>query len=131
MLGGCRLLTDGAIKEIARYCGHSLRKLELERCQNITNEAVYEIFSLCASLEVLSLENCTQLTDHTFDGLDKTVTVLRELKLNNCSGITDVGVVKIAESCRFLQVLEMKYCNRVSVELTQTLPFPSGCKVCF
>jgi Ca2+-binding EF-hand superfamily protein len=62
-LAGCPRVGDGALIAIGTGpAGHSLRKLNLFKCKNITDKGIREL-STCTKLEELNIRTCINVTD--------------------------------------------------------------------
>lgn len=135
IIGGCRNISDEAIKMLAAACNVNLKVLRMDWCLNLCDSSLNRILSQCRSLEVLDVGCCDEVTDAAFQGLDGGgfELALKILKVSNCTKITVEGIGMLLKSCKSLEYLDVRSCPHVTKAGCDEagLHFPSCCKVNF
>ncbi|XP_062437641.1 F-box and leucine-rich repeat protein 13 isoform X3 [Rhea pennata] len=111
---GNNRITDLSFKLMSKYCPY-IRHIHMADCQKITDAGLKMIAPLKYIL-VLNLADCIRVGD---GGIKPFVegssgATLRELNLTNCIQVTDASVAKIAQRCRNLTYLNLRYCENVT-----------------
>ncbi|XP_059633301.1 uncharacterized protein LOC132276066 [Cornus florida] len=135
IIGGCRDVSDEPIKSLAAACNHTLKKLRMDWCLNVSDSSLNCILSQCRNLEVLDIGCCEEVTDAAFHGLSNGgfELGLKVLKASNCPKITVVGIGMLLELCNYLEYLDVRSCPHVTKAGCDEagLQFPEYCKVNF
>eukprot|EP00252_Welwitschia_mirabilis_P001693 TRINITY_DN11609_c0_g1_i1.p1 TRINITY_DN11609_c0_g1~~TRINITY_DN11609_c0_g1_i1.p1 ORF type:complete len:415 (-),score=45.20 TRINITY_DN11609_c0_g1_i1:223-1467(-) len=135
MIGGCRHVTDFGIQTLVSVCGPALRNLQLEWCQQISDNAVGLVLTHCPQLENLNIACCDKITDTAFSCLrdGQYGSCLKYLKVSNCAGISVGGIALIAEFCHSLQFLDVRYSPQITEEDVNgaAINFRDNCKVVY
>jgi F-box/leucine-rich repeat protein 2/20 len=135
VIGGCRDISDEAIKHLAFACKSSMKNLRMDWCLNISDLSLSCILSQCGSLEALDIGCCEEVTDVTFQNLlnDTTELGLKVLKVSNCPKITVLGITMLLKKCSSLEYLDVRACPHISKAGCEAagLKFPEYCKVNF
>mmetsp|Transcript_14081 Transcript_14081/g.16360 ORF Transcript_14081/g.16360 Transcript_14081/m.16360 type:complete len:409 (-) Transcript_14081:83-1309(-) len=142
VISRCRQVTNVGIKNVANYCGHSLKILDISSCTRVTDVALEAISKRCVKVTLLNLSSCHSVTTAGVVRLIHSCKQLEHLNVSGCpevSGIThpedpssikdlklqivnlswcpavnDVSVLHIAECCPNLRHLNLVLCRRVS-----------------
>lgn len=135
IIGGCRDISDESVRSLAyAACNHTLKRLRMDWCTNISDSSVKCILSQCTNLEALDIGCCEEVKDAAFHGLDGKLGLrLRILKVSNCSQITVAGIGLLLELCSSLEYLDVRSCPHITEALCNEfgLQFPSCCRVNF
>ncbi|KAM7261912.1 hypothetical protein ACFE04_020989 [Oxalis oulophora] len=135
VIGGCRDISDEAIKELASACKSCLKYLRMDWCLNISDLSLSCILSQCGSLEALDIGCCEEVTDVAFQNLltDTNELGLKVLKVSNCPKITVLGITVLLEKCSSLEYLDVRACPHITKAGCEAagLKFPECCKVNF
>mmetsp|Transcript_29445 Transcript_29445/g.68813 ORF Transcript_29445/g.68813 Transcript_29445/m.68813 type:complete len:325 (+) Transcript_29445:79-1053(+) len=101
-------VTDEALRVLSGST--RLTSLNLNACQDYTDQGLAELAKTCTGLTTLNLYWNVNIGD---DGVSKIVHAnpsLTSLNLSGCKGITDLGASKVAHSCRKLVHLDLTRC---------------------
>jgi Ca2+-binding EF-hand superfamily protein len=122
-LSGCTLLTDRGVAALAcGAAGVALEWLALDRCVNVTDEAVAVCLDRCAALESASFRFNPNVRGDGFlslpDAQSQVLLVvhrrLAALRLGGCSALSDESVRWAAESLLCLERLDLSGCGAVT-----------------
>lgn len=137
-LSKCTKITDISLKCFSNF--KSLSYLSLLNCSEITDKGM-QFISMLTSLRHLDLSNCNLITNNGLNSISD-LRGLRYLILRNCSRISDLSVIPnftslcklILSECNItdeevkklsnlvkLEVLDVKGCNGVSVDILSSL----------
>lgn len=135
ILGGCRDITNDAIKSLARSCQRSLKNLGMDWCLNIGDSSISYVLCHCENLEALDIGCCDEVSDAAFAGLSSkdVIRPFKVLKMSNCPKITVVGISAVVASCKNLEYLDVRSCPHVTKVVCDEagVQFPGNCKVNF
>ena len=67
-LSDCRAVTDRVVVALAGALDHSLRRLYLSECSELSSWSLALLLQCCESLQVLNIAKCTRVDDTTFCG---------------------------------------------------------------
>ena len=99
---------------VARLCA-TLRELDLEGVELVTDTALHAIAESLPALERLSLKGCIQLSDEAVGALAANCRGLSHLSLNKVPGVSDVALLALKTHCAdALRVLDLSGCRGVS-----------------
>lgn len=123
-------ISDLSLARLAHTYGHSLQRINLEWCSNITDEGVKILAEQCCVLMELSLQACKSLSDESVRSIGKSCSHLIKLDLSWCCDITDSGIMELTPSkqamCSHLQSLCVKWTQMTGESLglagLQSLP---------
>eukprot|EP01087_Luapelamoeba_hula_P000480 TRINITY_DN10359_c0_g1_i1.p1 TRINITY_DN10359_c0_g1~~TRINITY_DN10359_c0_g1_i1.p1 ORF type:complete len:416 (-),score=49.26 TRINITY_DN10359_c0_g1_i1:217-1464(-) len=105
----CLLLTQLAIDAICQNCDN-LRYLNVDRCANISEDALWRLVKRQTSLEYISCEWCWALSDTMIAYLGRHSHKLRTLNLNSCKNISEISPLRNITS---LRSLSLSFCNAI------------------
>jgi F-box/leucine-rich repeat protein 2/20 len=133
----CHVISDRGLTHISKL--EKLQNLNLESCEQITNQGIEVISSSCRDLQNLNLKYCRSVSDSgiltisqgcrllkrlnlnylpitnaALEYLGKGCPHLVELSLKYCRNITDSGVSTLANSCHELKSLTLSYCHQIT-----------------
>lgn len=110
---GCKLLSNRAIKGLARSCSH-LRTLNLNKC-DFSDDALATLGAHCQTLATLDLSYCEKVTDAGIGYLAKGIgNKLQELILFRCRAVADASLQSLSKYCSELRHLDVTMCKRVT-----------------
>lgn len=111
----CVGINDSVIRAISnqRYA-YSLQSLFIDRCRDITDDSLIELFSKSKELRTLSLQSL-KITDKCIECLCDGGTKLVSVNLNFCDGITDSSLTALSK-CTNLEEILLSSCSRVTDE---------------
>ena len=81
----------------------------MDQCRQITSKCLHYIANNCPNLRFISVEYDTGVGDEGITELVQKCPLLEKVHLNSC-GITQVAAHSIAQYCRNITVLDMRYC---------------------
>ncbi|XP_028787584.1 F-box/LRR-repeat protein 2-like [Neltuma alba] len=134
IIGGCRDVSDDAIKSLATSGRRNLKNLRMDWCLNISDSSLSCILNQCRSLEALDIGCCEEVTDAAFHlSSEEAALNLKVLKVNNCPKITVAGIGILLGKCNYLEYLDVRSCPHVTKAGCDEagLHFPECCKVNF
>ncbi|XP_054808404.1 uncharacterized protein LOC129310556 isoform X2 [Prosopis cineraria] len=135
IIGGCRDVSDDAMKSLAASGRRNLKNLRMDWCLNISDSSLSCILNQCRSLEALDIGCCEEVTDAAFQLIssEEAALNLKVLKVNNCPKITVVGIGILLGKCSYLEYLDVRSCPHVTKAGCDEagLHFPECCKVNF
>jgi hypothetical protein len=108
----CDNITDEALKHIAQHCP-ILRSLDLRDCKNVTDKGLTVLATQCHSMTHLVLDRCC-VTDAGVVVLAQHCGAMVCLDLKDCTGVTDVGVAALAKGCNALVSVNLMRCTGVT-----------------
>lgn len=113
-LSGLCGIRDAALLPLLESC-ESLVKVNLSDCGNLTDKVIVALAELHgATLELLNLEGCKKVTDASLVAIADSCLFLNDLDVSKCS-ITDSGVAALSNGVHLnLQVLSLSGCSMVS-----------------
>jgi len=114
-LSGVCGLTDSSLLPLLESCEGKLVKVNLSGCVNLTDESVSALARLHGgTLELLNIEGCKKVTDAALVAIADSCVFLNDLDVSKCS-ITDSGIAALAggEFVNF-QILSLSGCSMVS-----------------
>ncbi len=91
-----------------------LVNLEMQRCPNITNEALKEMSETHPALQSLTITNNNQITDVGINFITTGCALIRSLCFIRCEKITDLGLGFIGKNCPELLLLLCRGSSEVS-----------------
>nr|XP_033815510.1 dynein regulatory complex subunit 6 isoform X2 [Geotrypetes seraphini] len=111
---GNNWITDSSFKSFSKQCLH-LSHIYVADCQKITDHGLKALASM-KNILVLNVADCIRISDpgvrHFLEG--SSGPKIRELNLTNCVRISDVSLLRIAQRCRSLTYLSLRYCENVT-----------------
>ncbi|CAI8601720.1 unnamed protein product [Vicia faba] len=135
IIGGCRDVSNAAIKFLATARRNNLRNLRMDWCLNISDSSLSCILSQCRNLEALDIGCCEEVTDTAFQHIssEEPGLSLKILKVSNCPKITVVGIGILVSKCSYLEYLDVRSCPHITkAGLDEAgFHFPGGCKINF
>ncbi|XP_058774937.1 EIN3-binding F-box protein 1-like [Vicia villosa] len=135
IIGGCRDVSNDAIKFLATARRNNLRNLRMDWCLNISDSSLSCILSQCRNLEALDIGCCEEVTDTAFHHIssEEPGLSLKILKASNCPKITVVGMGILASKCSYLEYLDVRSCPHITkAGLDEAgFHFPDSCKINF
>ncbi|KAK2459012.1 F-box/LRR-repeat protein [Trifolium repens] len=135
IIGGCRDVSDNAMKSLATACRNNLKNLRMDWCLNISDSSLSCILSQCRNLEALDIGCCGEVTDTTFHLIsnEEPGLSLKILKVSNCPKITVVGIGILLGKCSYLEYLDVRSCPHITkAGLDEAgFHFPDFCKINF
>eukprot|EP01089_Gocevia_fonbrunei_P018806 TRINITY_DN6465_c0_g2_i1.p1 TRINITY_DN6465_c0_g2~~TRINITY_DN6465_c0_g2_i1.p1 ORF type:complete len:1068 (-),score=208.00 TRINITY_DN6465_c0_g2_i1:85-3288(-) len=102
-LMACDDVTDEGILELHRNKNYKLKRLILDKCQQVTDKSISTLVEITRDLRKLHLSGCRKITDLTLCKLAACCPVLEDLDLSSCEDITDSGLQQISLGCLNLQ----------------------------
>jgi bacterioferritin-associated ferredoxin len=108
--------TDEDVLQFLQVNGHKVRSITLNKCTNITDNALRHIAKACPLLRKLSMGECTGVTDEGFKALAEHCRSIATFWLIGCTGVTDEGIKAMAEHCRSIATLQLEGCTGVTDE---------------
>lgn len=121
-LSGCVKLTDNAVAAIISFCP-SLEQLNLEGCCAVTDEGIGLLGQACHALRELYIGKCTISDKGILELVASRGPFLRTLSLTGCAYITDRCLVDIEDCCSVLEALNLKGCNKISMNKLQEFEY--------
>ncbi|XXG51972.1 hypothetical protein AAC387_Pa03g0410 [Persea americana] len=138
------------VSELGKNC--KIRSLKLRHNENLRDETLERIGTLCPELSSLDVSRCWSITGVGIGGIGKHCTKITELRIDRCrkvrnlgsdlqfsklevlmasaSGIEDEGLEMIGRGCQRLRILDVNGCLEVTEKgLRQLLESDSSCKV--
>eukprot|EP00268_Persea_americana_P034521 TRINITY_DN3415_c0_g1_i13.p1 TRINITY_DN3415_c0_g1~~TRINITY_DN3415_c0_g1_i13.p1 ORF type:complete len:578 (+),score=80.25 TRINITY_DN3415_c0_g1_i13:522-2255(+) len=138
------------VSELGKNC--KIRSLKLRHNENLRDETLERIGTLCPELSSLDVSRCWSITGVGIGGIGKHCTKITELRIDGCrkvrnlgsdlqfsklevlmasaSGIEDEGLEMIGRGCQRLRILDVNGCLGVTEKgLRQLLESDSSCKV--
>ncbi|KAJ1485118.1 hypothetical protein T484DRAFT_1946153 [Baffinella frigidus] len=106
--------------------GRNLRSLNLNACQEYTDEGLLSIAKGCTSLTSLSLYWNVKITDESVSQVCAANTSLTTLRLSGCKHVGDQTGVMIATKCRNLTSLDLTRCPDLTCETLEALAAHNG-----
>ncbi|KAF9205652.1 F-box and leucine-rich repeat protein 4, partial [Haplosporangium sp. Z 27] len=106
-----QFLTSKALIRIAESC-KKIEQLEFHFCLCLQSEGFQSIFKAFSNLRSLNL-GPSEVFDDDIALLAAHCPKLELLKLPFCSNITQTSILKITQSCRDLQHLDISWCDKV------------------
>ncbi|OIV91255.1 hypothetical protein TanjilG_30477 [Lupinus angustifolius] len=135
IIGGCKDVSNDAIRSLATACSSNLKNLRMDWCRNISDSSLSCIFSQCRNLEALDIGCCEEVTDAAFQLIsnEEPGLSLKFLKVSNCPKITVAGIGILASKCSYLEYLDVRSCPHITkAGLDEAgFHFPECCKVNF
>ncbi|KAI4313207.1 hypothetical protein L6164_026203 [Bauhinia variegata] len=137
IIGGCRDISDDAIRSLATSSISNLKNLRMDWCLNLSNTSLNCILSQCRNLEALDIGCCEEVSDAAFHlmsaSLEEAALSLKILKVSNCPKITVVGIGILLDKCKHLEYLDVRSCPHITMAGCNEagLHFPECCKVNF
>ncbi|MED6179791.1 hypothetical protein PIB30_004435 [Stylosanthes scabra] len=135
IIGGCRDVSNDAIKSLAAACSSSLKNLRMDWCLNLSDSSLSCILSQCRNLEALDIGCCEEVSDAAFQVIssEEPGLGLKILKVSNCPKITVAGIGILVGKCSYLEYLDVRSCPHITKALLDEagLHFPECCKVNF
>ncbi|KAK6169962.1 hypothetical protein SNE40_018472 [Patella caerulea] len=129
------LVTDENIEMVVHK---RLKTLELNLCENITDNGLYKLKKVCPYLCKIDL-NCTAteirsaITSEGITSLAQSCPHLQIVFLRKCDNITDDGVIALTTNCRHLQHLNLRGCTQLTdrsmITIADNLSFLSSLNV--
>mmetsp|Transcript_21935 Transcript_21935/g.42628 ORF Transcript_21935/g.42628 Transcript_21935/m.42628 type:complete len:326 (-) Transcript_21935:317-1294(-) len=114
-LNACQDYTDEGLADLSRTCT-SLRTLSLYWNVNIGDEGVTKITAANSSLTSLNLSGCKGLTDLGAAKVAHSCPKLTQLDLTRCPALTNPGLVELAKRCTQLVELRFYACGYIGNE---------------
>jgi hypothetical protein len=102
----------GVTGEFLKCCPRDVKRLNLDRCSDITARSLEEFATIGdrSQLIDLNLSGNGNVTDGSMASIARGSENLRVLYVSGCAGVTDEGVEAIASTCKELQILELSGC---------------------
>lgn len=134
----CKAVTDRTLAEIAKHCKEleslrlaqcygvsddgathiarigSLRTLDLEECNRVSDRGIGAVARGCPKLTALSVANCTRLSGGSLLALAKYCKGLEEINLCFCSEIQDNPVATLVQGCSKLRRIALGHCDKLT-----------------
>ena len=85
----------------------------MDQCRSLTNETLFSIAQNCPMLRCISIEYNNKVEDEGVHELVQRCPLLEKLHLNSC-GITSQAALSIAQCCRNIAVLDLRYCSSLT-----------------
>ncbi|XP_078448568.1 RNI-like superfamily protein [Wolffia australiana] len=132
VLGGCRRISEAALKALVAACCSSIRILKMDWCPGVGDSLVSSVLAKCRRLERLDVSCCDRVTDVGFGGLGFR-SELRVFRASGCPRITVSGLGQLLGFSPCMELIDVSACPHVTKEdcMHAGLEFPSGCKVNF
>ncbi|XP_023639164.1 F-box protein At3g58530 [Capsella rubella] len=92
----------------------SLKSLNLNGCQKISDSGIEDITSICPKLKVFSIYWNVRVTDAGIKHLVKNCRHIIDLNLSGCKSLTDKSMELVAESYQELQSLNITRCVKIA-----------------
>eukprot|EP00808_Paulinella_micropora_P023986 g29775.t1 len=112
-LSGTRLLTDKAVRTLARRCG-SLQHLDLTRAEKITGAALSAVSEHCPGLKSLVTYACANITDDGVRDVGLRCPGLEKVDFCGARLLSDNAVSLLLSHCTRLQSVSLQWCIRIS-----------------
>ncbi len=101
-------ITDDSVRALSMAT--ALRRLNLNACQDYTDDGLQALAKGCSSLTDLSLYWNVKIGDNGICAIVKQNTALTKLCLSGCKRLTDDGVVEVVKACTKLVSLDLTRC---------------------
>lgn len=109
-----RTLIDGAaLTGLASIENLKLDRLELVRCDQLTNDGIINLVAKQNMLTYLNLSESTRLTDYSLINICNNLSELKTLKLRRCRAISDAGIKEMFKLTK-LSCLDISECENVT-----------------
>ncbi|XP_071742248.1 EIN3-binding F-box protein 2-like [Rutidosis leptorrhynchoides] len=121
-LSGLCQITDSDLFPLLENCNVGLVKVNLSNCVNLTDKIVVDLARIHGgTLKSLNLEGGRNITDESLVAIAETCVFLNDLDVSKCS-ITDNGLSRLSEGIQIgLQVLSVSGCCKISNKSTPFL----------
>ncbi|XP_019157917.1 PREDICTED: EIN3-binding F-box protein 1-like [Ipomoea nil] len=121
-LSGLCGITDAPLLSLLETSKAGLAKVNLSGCLNLSDEVAFALARLHGqTLEVLNLDGCRKMTDASLVAVANSCTFLNDLDVSKCS-ITDSGVAALSRGVQInLQILSLSGCSMVSSKSVPSL----------
>ncbi|KAM7437175.1 F-box/LRR-repeat protein 17 [Porites harrisoni] len=107
----CRV-TDTGVKELCEGC-LQLEKLTMDQCRSLTSNSLLSVAQNCPNLTFISVEYNDKIGDDGVHELVHRCPLLERLHLNS-SGITSQTALFVAQCCRNIILLDLRYCSSLT-----------------
>ncbi|KAF3558367.1 hypothetical protein F2Q69_00014789 [Brassica cretica] len=94
----------------------SLKCLNLNGCQKISDGGIEAITSICPNLKAISIYWNVRVTDDCIRHLVNNCRTIIDLNLSGCKSITDKGMQLVAESYQDLESLNITRCVKITYD---------------
>ena len=108
----CRSLTSNSLLSVAQNCPN-LTFISVEYNDKIGDDGVHELVHRCPLLERLHL-NSSGITSQTALFVAQCCRNIILLDLRYCSSLTDDEVKEVVNGCPYLQILNLSLCSHVT-----------------
>lgn len=112
------LLDNDGLKSLLER-SHGLRRLDINRCQNITDEGFQSVATNCPILEELRIgasSNTTRISNETIQAICDRCPKLWRFSKKNCYYINDSNVLYLVKSCIYLKHMNLNHCKDLTNE---------------
>ncbi len=120
-VSGCAVFSDSHTERLAM--SGRLKILEIEQCENFSNQSLTSLVSHRVPLEELIIIDPGDLTEEHISALVRACPTLRCLCI---SGIENISIKPLTQHARQLSFLDVSYCSGVTadalIELAKALP---------
>lgn len=113
-------LSDVEVDFFSGCYGPSLRRINLSRCQLLTDNSLVSLANKCRTLRDVSFSG-TKVTDAGVIVLASASAHLQRLDLSDCAGVGDASMAVVADKCRRLERLSVENCQLVTDTALETL----------
>eukprot|EP00045_Choanoeca_perplexa_P011935 m.128104 g.128104 ORF g.128104 m.128104 type:complete len:339 (-) comp15820_c0_seq2:2445-3461(-) len=104
------------LKALTHHHQSSIRQLDLEKCDGVSDELIATIVMNCHSIERLNLADCRSITNNSLHTISRRCQSLLVLALRGCRLIDDEGLGHIALGCSKLEYLDIGFLTQVNGE---------------
>eukprot|EP00005_Dracoamoeba_jomungandri_P007975 CAMPEP_0174268018 /NCGR_PEP_ID=MMETSP0439-20130205/35846_1 /TAXON_ID=0 /ORGANISM="Stereomyxa ramosa, Strain Chinc5" /LENGTH=930 /DNA_ID=CAMNT_0015355923 /DNA_START=48 /DNA_END=2840 /DNA_ORIENTATION=+ len=110
-LDNCPLLTDRALKAIAKHCPNLL-ELSVSCCEELTDNGMLDLSTGCPNMEKLDVSELPNLTSRSLESISRFHS-LKTLSLAYSKELGNDTIELIIKGCRELTSLDLSYCNNI------------------
>lgn len=106
-------LSDVEVDFFSGCYGPSLRRINLNRCQSLTDSSLLSLANKCRALRDVSFSG-TKVTDAGVKVIASASPHLQRLDLGDCVGVGDASMAVVADKCRRLERVSVENCVLVT-----------------
>ena len=122
-LSACPQIGDLSCRTLSRFCGNTLTRLNLSKCNKITNTALnclicrsQQSAGPCRHLEFLDISYNKSINDKGLWTIGRNCKKLLHLKIQCSEKISIKGIMYVTKNCRTLTTLDITNCPSITSE---------------